>query len=212
MGVRYRCRAVVVTAGTFLRGLIHVGLTRQPAGRAGEFAARRPVRFARGSGPGARATQDGDVAAAARAPRSTTRGSRRSGAIPSPGPFTGRIEACRCHRSPVTSRTPRAVTHEVIRENLDRSPLYSGVIEAAGVRYCPSIEDKVLRFPDRERHQVILEPDGLDTEEVYANGISTSLPVDAQEDARALDPRPRARGDHAAGLRHRVRLRARPRR
>jgi tRNA uridine 5-carboxymethylaminomethyl modification enzyme len=72
-------------------------------------------------------------------------------------------------------------THEVIRENLHRSPLYSGVIDATGVRYCPSIEDKVVRFADRERHQVILEPDGLDTEEMYANGISTSLPVDAQE-------------------------------
>ena len=69
----------------------------------------------------------------------------------------------------------------MIADNLDRSPLYSGVIEAAGVRYCPSIEDKIHRFPDRDRHQVILEPDGLDTEEVYANGISTSLPVDVQE-------------------------------
>jgi tRNA uridine 5-carboxymethylaminomethyl modification enzyme len=74
-----------------------------------------------------------------------------------------------------------AATHAVIAGNLDRSPLYSGVIEAAGVRYCPSIEDKIHRFPDRDRHQVILEPDGLDTEEVYANGISTSLPVDVQE-------------------------------
>src|SRR5262249_41868999 len=82
-----------------------------------------------------------------------------------------------CHISYTT-----AATHEVIRRNLDRSPLYSGVIEAAGVRYCPSVEDKVLRFPDRERHQVILEPDGLETEEVYANGISTSLPVDVQEE------------------------------
>jgi tRNA uridine 5-carboxymethylaminomethyl modification enzyme len=69
----------------------------------------------------------------------------------------------------------------VIRDNLDRSPLYSGVIDATGVRYCPSIEDKVVRFADRDRHQVILEPDGLDTEEMYANGISTSLPIDAQE-------------------------------
>jgi tRNA uridine 5-carboxymethylaminomethyl modification enzyme len=72
-------------------------------------------------------------------------------------------------------------THAIIRANLDRSPLYSGVIDGTGVRYCPSIEDKVVRFADRERHQVILEPDGLDTEEVYANGISTSLPLDAQE-------------------------------
>jgi tRNA uridine 5-carboxymethylaminomethyl modification enzyme len=80
-----------------------------------------------------------------------------------------------CH---VTWTTP--ATHAVIRDNLDRSPLYSGVIDATGVRYCPSIEDKVVRFAERERHQVILEPDGLDTDEVYANGISTSLPRDAQ--------------------------------
>src|SRR5262249_41913310 len=78
-----------------------------------------------------------------------------------------------CH---VTYTTP--ATHDVVRANLDRSPLYSGVIDATGVRYCPSIEDKVKRFADRERHQVILEPDGLDTEEGYANGISTSLPVE----------------------------------
>src|SRR5439155_995843 len=70
----------------------------------------------------------------------------------------------------------------VVRANLDRSPLYSGIIDATGVRYCPSIEDKVKRFADRPRHQVILEPDGLETEEVYANGISTSLPPDAQEE------------------------------
>jgi tRNA uridine 5-carboxymethylaminomethyl modification enzyme len=81
-----------------------------------------------------------------------------------------------CH---VTYTTPE--THAVIHDNLDRSPLYSGVIDATGVRYCPSVEDKVVRFPDRDRHQVILEPDGLETDEVYANGISTSLPVDVQE-------------------------------
>ena len=99
----------------------------------------------------------------------------------SPWPFhwaTERLELPQvaCH---ITYTTPR--THEIVRENLDRSPLYSGIIDATGVRYCPSIEDKVKRFADRDRHQVILEPDGLDTEEVYANGISTSLPLDAQE-------------------------------
>jgi tRNA uridine 5-carboxymethylaminomethyl modification enzyme len=100
---------------------------------------------------------------------------------PEPWPFhwaTDRLPLPQmaCH---LTYTTPG--THEIIRANLDRSPLYSGVIDATGVRYCPSIEDKVVRFADRERHQVILEPDGLDTEEVYANGISTSLPVDVQE-------------------------------
>jgi tRNA uridine 5-carboxymethylaminomethyl modification enzyme len=81
-----------------------------------------------------------------------------------------------CHATYTTTRT-----HELVREHLHRSPLYSGVIGATGVRYCPSIEDKVVRFADRERHQVMLEPDGLDTEEVYANGLSTCLPLEIQE-------------------------------
>ena len=171
---------MIVTAGTFLRGLIHVGLRRQSAGRAGEFAAvdlsdsLRELglelgRLKTGTSPRLRAStidyarlepQWGD---------------------PQPWPFHWAhqgfpLSQVACH---ITYTT--AATHEIIRDNFDRSPLYSGVIEAAGVRYCPSIEDKVRRFPDRDRHQVILEPDGLDTEEVYANGISTSLPVDAQE-------------------------------
>jgi len=180
IGVRYGARAVIVTTGTFLRGLIHVGLARHSAGRAGEFAsvdlsnALRELgltlgRLKTGTSPRLRAStidyarleaQHGDA---------------------EPWPFhwaTERLELPQvaCH---LTYTTPR--THEIVRANLDRSPLYSGIIDATGVRYCPSIEDKVKRFADRDRHQVILEPDGLDTEEVYANGISTSLPADAQE-------------------------------
>ena len=180
IGVRYGARAVIVTTGTFLRGLIHVGLVRHSAGRAGEFASvdlskalaelgLTLGRLKTGTSPRLRAStidyagleaQLGDV---------------------EPWPFhwaTERLELPQvaCH---VTYTTPR--THDIVRANLDRSPLYSGIIDATGVRYCPSIEDKVKRFADRDRHQVILEPDGLDTEEVYANGISTSLPPDAQE-------------------------------
>jgi tRNA uridine 5-carboxymethylaminomethyl modification enzyme len=180
VGAGYEARAVIVTAGTFLRGLIHVGSARQRAGRAGEFSADdlsddlralglRLGRLKTGTSPrlrrstiayGALVEQWGDE---------------------QPWPFhwaTARLPLPQvaCH---VTYTT--AATHAVIRENLDRSPLYSGVIDATGVRYCPSVEDKVVRFPDRERHQVILEPDGLETEEVYANGISTSLPLDVQE-------------------------------
>jgi tRNA uridine 5-carboxymethylaminomethyl modification enzyme len=180
VGVRYECRAVVVTAGTFLRGLIHVGHAQQRAGRAGEFAADdlsdalralglRLGRLKTGTSPRLRRStiayghlveEWGDAE-----PRPFHWGTTR---LPLP--------QVACH---VTYTTPD--THAIIRDNLDRSPLYSGIIDATGVRYCPSIEDKVVRFPDRERHQVILEPDGLDTEEVYANGISTSLPVDVQE-------------------------------
>jgi tRNA uridine 5-carboxymethylaminomethyl modification enzyme len=179
-GARYGARAVIVTAGTFLRGLIHVGLHRQSAGRAGEFAAidlsdaLRELgltlgRLKTGTSPRLRR---GSIAWDR---LEATRGDER------PWPFhwaTTRLPLPQvaCH---VTWTTPG--THAVIRENLDRSPLYSGVIDATGVRYCPSIEDKVVRFADRERHQVILEPDGLETEEIYANGISTSLPLDVQE-------------------------------
>ena len=180
LGTAYRARAVVVTTGTFLRGLMHVGLRRQEGGRAGEPAATdlsnalRDLglalgRLKTGTSPRLRAaTIDYDRLAA-------------QWGDPDPWPFhwahTGfPLPQVACH---ITHTT--AATHQVIRDHLDQSPLYSGVIEATGVRYCPSIEDKVVRFPDRDRHQVILEPDGLDTEEVYANGISTSLPLAAQE-------------------------------
>ena len=179
-GARYRARAVIITAGTFLRGLVHVGLHRQSAGRAGEVAAVDLSDALRDLGLVLGRLKTGT------SPR-LRRGSiawddlEASWGDASPWPFhwaTTRLPLRQvpCH---VTWTTP--ATHAVIRDNLDRSPLYSGVIDATGVRYCPSIEDKVVRFAERERHQVILEPDGLDTEEIYANGISTSLPLDAQE-------------------------------
>jgi tRNA uridine 5-carboxymethylaminomethyl modification enzyme len=180
VGARYHARAVVVTAGTFLRGLVHVGLARQSAGRAGEFAAIDLSDALRDLGLTLGRLKTGT---SPRLKRSTIEyaGLVEQWGDAEPWPFhwaTDRLHLPQvaCHVTYTTS-----LTHEIVRANLDRSPLYSGVIDATGVRYCPSIEDKVKRFADRERHQVILEPDGLDTEEVYANGISTSLPVDAQE-------------------------------
>src|SRR5215475_7072106 len=177
---RYSARAVVVTAGTFLRGLIHVGLVHHSAGRAGEFAAVDLSDALRDLGLPLGRLKTGT---SPRLRRSTIdhEGLAEQWGDPEPWPFHWRTPALplpqvACHITYTTERT-----HAVIRANLDRSPLYSGVIDATGVRYCPSIEDKVVRFADRERHQVILEPDGLDTEEVYANGISTSLPADVQE-------------------------------
>ncbi len=179
-GARVGARAVVVTAGTFLRGLIHVGPARQSAGRAGEPAAVDLSNALAGLGLTLGRLKTGT---SPRLRRSTIdyAGLEEQWGDPSPRPFhwaTRRLPLPQvaCH---ATYTTPR--THEIIRANLDRSPLYSGIIDATGVRYCPSVEDKVVRFPERERHQVILEPDGLESEEVYANGISTSLPVDAQE-------------------------------
>jgi tRNA uridine 5-carboxymethylaminomethyl modification enzyme len=179
-GVRWEARAVVLTTGTFLRGLVHVGLTRHHAGRAGEAAAMDLSDALRDLGLTLGRMKTGT---SPRLRRSTidVAGLAASWGDARPWPFHWATRALplpqvACHVTYTTART-----HEIIRENLDRSPLYAGVIEAAGVRYCPSVEDKVVRFPERERHQVILEPDGLDTEEVYANGISTSLPPDVQE-------------------------------
>ena len=171
--------AVVITAGTFLRGLIHVGLTRQSAGRAGEFAAVDLSDALRELGLTLGRMKTGTSPRLRRSTIDVSRLEEQRGDA-EPWPFhwaTSRLPLPQvsCH---ATYTTP--TTHEIIRANMDRSPLYSGVIEAVGVRYCPSIEDKVMRFADRDRHQVSLEPDGLDTEEVYANGISTSLPVDVQ--------------------------------
>jgi tRNA uridine 5-carboxymethylaminomethyl modification enzyme len=179
-GARYPARAVVVTAGTFLRGLVHVGLHRQSAGRAGEFAAVDLSEALRDLGLALGRLKTGTSPRLRRASIAWER-LEASWGDADPWPFHWAttqlpLRQVPCH---VTWTTP--ATHAVIRDNLDRSPLYSGVIGATGVRYCPSIEDKVVRFAERERHQVILEPDGLDTEEVYANGISTSLPLDAQE-------------------------------
>jgi tRNA uridine 5-carboxymethylaminomethyl modification enzyme len=180
VGVPYHASAVVVTAGTFLRGLIHVGLARQSAGRAGEFAAIDLSNALRELGLTLGRLKTGTSPRLRRSTIEYARLAEQWGDA-APWPFHWATERLRlpqvaCHLTYTTART-----HDIVRANLDRSPLYSGVIEATGVRYCPSIEDKVTRFADRERHQVILEPDGLDTEEVYANGISTSLPVDAQE-------------------------------
>ena len=178
-GARYEAAAVVVTAGTFLRGLMHVGTERACGGRVGERAAVSLSDALRDLGLTLGRLKTGT------SPRLSARsiawdGLEPSWGDPEPWPFhwaTARLplRQVACH---VTWTTPD--THAAIRDNLDRSPLYSGVIDATGVRYCPSIEDKVVRFPERERHQVILEPDGLDTDEVYANGVSTSLPLDVQ--------------------------------
>src|SRR4029453_9961465 len=164
LGVRYEARAVVITAGTFLRGLIHVGNAQQRAGRAGEFAADDRSDALRALGLRLGRLKTGTSPRLRRSSIDYTALAQQWG-DERPWPFhwaTGRLPPPQgaCHG---TYTTP--ATHAIIRENLDRSPLYSGVIDATGVRYCPSIEDKVVRFAARERHQVILEPDGLDTEE-----------------------------------------------
>jgi tRNA uridine 5-carboxymethylaminomethyl modification enzyme len=170
----------VITAGTFLRGLIHVGFARESAGRAGEFAAVALSDSLRDLGLSLGRLKTGT---SPRLRRSTIdfAGLPAQWGDVEPWPFHWATRALSLPQRPCHVTYTTSASHAIIRDNLDRSPLYSGVIDATGVRYCPSIEDKVVRFADRERHQVVLEPDGLDTEEVYANGISTSLPVDVQE-------------------------------
>ena len=179
-GVRVQAKAVILTSGTFLKGLIHIGLNHFPAGRAGEASAEHLSDCMRGLGFEIGRLKTGTP------PRLDRDTIDFAVMLPQPGddpptPFSYRTERIHneqrlCH----LTHTNRA-THDVIRDNLDRSPLYSGVIDSVGPRYCPSIEDKVVRFASKECHQIFLEPEGLDTCEFYPNGISTSLPVDVQE-------------------------------
>jgi tRNA uridine 5-carboxymethylaminomethyl modification enzyme len=178
-GTFYPAKAVIVTTGTFLRGLIHVGLTSFSAGRAGEPAAEglssslEALGFALGRlKTGTPPRLDGRTI-------DFTVTTPQHGDNP-PRPFSHRTERISQPQVPCFLTYTSAQTHAVIADNLDRSPLFTGVIQGAGPRYCPSIEDKIHRFSDKERHQVFLEPDGLDTPIYYPNGISTSLPIDVQ--------------------------------
>jgi tRNA uridine 5-carboxymethylaminomethyl modification enzyme len=178
-GEKIAARAVILTSGTFLKGLIHIGLNHFPAGRAGEASAEHLSDCMRDLGFDVGRLKTGTP------PRLDKDTIDFSVMIPQPGdhppqPFSYRTERINtkqilCHLTHTNSRT-----HDIIRENLDRSPLYSGMIESCGPRYCPSIEDKVVRFAEKERHQVFIEPEGLDSSEYYPNGVSTSLPVDVQ--------------------------------
>ncbi|MDP6172999.1 MAG: tRNA uridine-5-carboxymethylaminomethyl(34) synthesis enzyme MnmG [Rhodospirillales bacterium] len=180
-GRKTRAGAVVITAGTFLRGVIHVGTKQTPAGRVGEAPAIGLAETIERLGFRLGRLKTGTP------PRIDGRTIDYSGLQEQPGdepptPFylqTDKITVTQiyCH----INRT-NAASHELIRDNLARAPLYCGQIEGTGPRYCPSIEDKVVRFAGRDRHQIFLEPEGLDDPTVYPNGISTSLPEDVQLD------------------------------
>jgi len=178
-GERIAAGAVVLTTGTFLRGLIHIGERRIEAGRIGEAPALGLSSTLAALGLRLGRLKTGTP------PRLDGRTIDRASLEVQPGddppiPFSTLTERIgtpqvACH---ITYTSP--ATHEIIRSNLHRSPLYSGQIEGTGPRYCPSVEDKVVRFATRDRHQVFLEPEGLDDDTVYPNGISTSLPEDVQ--------------------------------
>ena len=178
-GRTLECGAVVVTTGTFLNGLAHVGEARYSCGRNGEAPSQLLGEQLRSLGLNWTRLKTGTP------PRLDGRTIDWSQFEPQPGdteptPFsfmTGRIDRAQiqCHIGYTNEET-----HRILREAIPRSPLYSGQIEGVGPRYCPSIEDKIVKFPDKLRHQIFLEPEGLDTNEVYVNGMSTSMPIDVQ--------------------------------
>ena len=180
LGVVYRARAVVITTGTFLNGLIHIGRTRISAGRAGEIASLKLADRLKSLGFEMGRMKTG-TPPRLRASTIDFSHLERQDSDPDPEPFSFTTERLREERLPsYFSYTTRA-THECLRENIAESALYSGRIEGVGARYCPSLEDKVMRFADRERHPVVLEYEGLDTEEIYAKGLGNSLPLLLQE-------------------------------
>ena len=179
--------SVIVTTGTFLNGLVHIGERTYPAGRSGEPASVMLGEVLRNQGFRCCRLKTGTP------PRLDGRTIDWDACEPQPGdavptPFSFRTESIEreqidCHIAYTNDRT-----HQILQDSLRRSPLYSGQIEGVGPRYCPSIEDKIVKFPDRRRHQIFLEPEGLDTNEVYVNGMSTSMPIDVQEQMVASVP------------------------
>jgi len=178
-GLAFYAAAVVLTTGTFMQGLIHVGLQHYPGGRAGEPPSVGLSDHLRSLGLSVGRLKTGTPPRLARSSIDFANLQPQAGDDP-PQPFSF-LTRCidrpqvACHITYTNGRT-----HDAIRSGLDRSPLYSGIIEGVGPRYCPSIEDKVVRFPEKDQHQIFLEPEGLESGEIYPNGISTSLPPDVQ--------------------------------
>ena len=181
IGLRFTARAVVLTAGTFLGGRVHVGLAHHPGGRAGDAPSLPLAARLRELMPRTGRLKTGTP------PRLDGRTIDWSVLQPQPGdtptPVFSFIGDAAQHPRQVDCHITHTneATHEIIRSGFDRSPMFTGVIEGIGPRYCPSVEDKVNRFADKSSHQIFLEPEGLSTHEIYPNGISTSLPFDIQQ-------------------------------
>ena len=180
IGLRFSAKSVVLTAGTFLGGLVHVGLSQYQAGRAGDPPALSLAARLREIGLPAGRLKTGTP------PRIDGRTIDYSVMLEQPGdnpvPVFSFMGSASQHprQVPCWITHTNERTHDIIRSGLDRSPMYTGVIEGVGPRYCPSVEDKIHRFADKDSHQIFLEPEGLETNEIYPNGISTSLPFDIQ--------------------------------
>lgn len=179
-GVSFEAESVILTTGTFMNGLVHVGLNNYSAGRAGEPAAEGISERLEAEGMKLGRLKTGTP------PRLHCRSIDFANLEPQYGdepirPFSFMNDGLTRNQQCCYLTATNAKTHDIIRSGLDRSPLYSGVIEGVGPRYCPSIEDKVVRFPEKESHQIFLEPESPSSEEYYPNGVPTSLPPDVQE-------------------------------
>ena len=179
IGVEYLGNSVVITSGTFMKGLIHVGLVNYAGGRSGDLPSEKLSDSLRNLGFEIGRLKTGTC------PRLDAKTIDFSNLIPQhgdepPAPFSFSTKEITQRQVPCHMTYTSEETHNIIRNGLDRSPLYSGVIQGVGPRYCPSIEDKIVRFPDKIRHQIFLEPEGYATQEIYPNGLSTSLPYDIQ--------------------------------
>jgi len=178
-GFGYAARAVVLATGTFLSGLVHIGFRSIPAGRAGEFASYGLPAHLRELGFTLGRLKTGTPPRLKRASIDFTRFTAQGG-DERPVPFSS------SSGEPVLPQLPSFIgytgerTHAIVRRNLSRSALYGGVITGISARYCPSFEDKIVKFPEKDRHQIILEPEGIDTEEIYASGLGNSLPLEVQ--------------------------------
>jgi len=172
-------KTLILAPGTFMKGLIHIGLTHFPAGRMGDPASIGLSESLKKMGFRIGRLKTGTTPRLDRRSIDFSQLTPQCGDEP-PLPFSFSTEKIETEQLPCYITYTNVTTHEIIRSGLDRSPLHCGVIKGVGPRYCPSIEDKVVRFADKKRHQIFLEPDGRETNEVYPNGISTSLPTDVQ--------------------------------
>ena len=192
IGERFYGQRTILTTGTFLKGLIHVGDKNYSAGRAGDFAAQGLSDSLREVGFNIGRLKTGTCPRLDSRTIDFSKTPQQKGDDP-PQPFSFSTERIIQRQVPCYITYTNNRTHDIIRSSLHRSPMYSGTIKSRGPRYCPSIEDKIVRFADKGRHQIFLEPEGLDTVEIYPNGLSTSLPLDVQiEMVRSIEGLERA--------------------
>jgi len=178
-GFGYQAPAVILATGTFLSGLVHIGFTSIRAGRAGEFASYGLPEHLRNLGFRLGRMKTGTPARLKKSTIDFTRFEKQEGEE-NPRPFSLFTKEIKMPQVPCYIGYTNKKSHQIVRDNLERSALYGGKITGVPARYCPSMEDKIVRFAERDKHQIILEPEGIDTEEIYASGLGNSLPMDVQ--------------------------------